>query len=177
MASRFLGFFLFVFAVAISPVTCTIEADALSALKKALVDPNGILESWDERFTDPCTWFHVVCSRDNKVIKLDLGDYGLGGSLVPELGLLGDLESLEMFQNNITGPIPIELGNLSKLISLELYENKLNGTIPDSFGKLKALRFMRLNNNQLTGKVPESVKALEKGNLMILDVTNNPLSD
>ncbi|XP_044491054.1 leucine-rich repeat protein 1-like [Mangifera indica] len=176
MASQFLVHCLFVFAVAISTVKCNHESDALSALRKSLVDPNGKLESWDATLVDPCTWIHVTCNQDNKVTRLDLGNFGLGGSLVPELGSLGDLEYLEMYQNNITGSIPTELGNLSNLISLDLYENELSGSIPDSLGMLKALRFMRLNNNQLTGKLPESVKTLTKGNLKILDVSNNHLS-
>ncbi|XP_044490626.1 leucine-rich repeat protein 1-like [Mangifera indica] len=176
MASQFLVHFLFVFAVAISTVKCNREADALSALKNALVDPKGVLQSWDATLGDPCSWFHVTCNGDSKVTRLDLGNYGLQGSLVPQLGSLGNLQYLEIHSNQINGSIPVELGNLSNLLSLDLYKNQLSGSIPDSLGNLKALRFMRLNDNLLTGTVPESVKALKRGNLRILNVTNNHLS-
>ncbi|XP_031282185.1 leucine-rich repeat protein 1-like [Pistacia vera] len=150
--------------------------DALSALKSALVDPQGALQSWDPNLVDPCTWFHVTCNDDNKVTRLDLGAYGLQGSLVPQLGSLANLQYLEIYRNQISGSIPAELGNLANLLSLDLYENQLSGPIPDSLGNLKALVFMRLNDNKLTGTVPESVKALTNGNLRILNVTNNQLS-
>ncbi|KAJ0037540.1 hypothetical protein Pint_23786 [Pistacia integerrima] len=168
MASQLLVHFLFVFAVAIATVKCNVEVDALSALKSALVDPQGALQSWDPNLVDPCTWFHVTCNDDNKVTRLDLGAYGLQGSLVPQLGSLANLQYLEIYRNQISGSIPAELGNLANLLSLDLYENQLSGPIPDSLGNLKALVFMRLNDNKLTGTVPASVKALTNGNLRIL---------
>ena len=46
------------------------EGDALSALRRSLRDPGGVLQSWDPTLVNPCTWFHVTCDRDNRVTRL-----------------------------------------------------------------------------------------------------------
>ncbi|TVU03207.1 hypothetical protein EJB05_51266, partial [Eragrostis curvula] len=100
-----------------------LEGDALYALRQALADPRGVLQSWDPTLVNPCTWFHVTCNRDGRVTRLDLGNSNLSGQLVPELGHLEHLQYLELYKNNIQGTIPAELGNLKSLISLDLYNN------------------------------------------------------
>ncbi|KAF0917454.1 hypothetical protein E2562_020571 [Oryza meyeriana var. granulata] len=46
------------------------EGDALYALRRALSDPRGVLQSWDPTLVNPCTWFHVTCNRDGRVTRL-----------------------------------------------------------------------------------------------------------
>ncbi|KAA3467961.1 somatic embryogenesis receptor kinase 2-like [Gossypium australe] len=110
--------------------------DALHSWKTQLVDPNDVLKTWDPTMFNPCSWFHVTCNRENSVIRVDLGNAGLSGLLVPGLGLLPNLLYLEVFANNLTGIIPKEIGNLTKLVSLDLQLNKLAGPIPSSLGNL-----------------------------------------
>ena len=43
------------------------EGDALSALRRSLRDPGGVLQSWDPTLVNPCTWFHVTCNRVTRV--------------------------------------------------------------------------------------------------------------
>ncbi|CAL9100475.1 unnamed protein product [Musa textilis] len=150
------------------------EGDALNSLKTSLNDPNNVLQSWDPTLVNPCTWFHVTCDSDNSVIRVDLGNADLSGSLVPQLGSLKNLQYLELYSNNINGTIPSELGNLTNLVSLDLYLNKFNGEIPDSLGNLKNLRFLRLNNNSLLGHIPASLTTIQA--LQVLDLSNNNLS-
>ncbi|KAH0854928.1 hypothetical protein HID58_028196, partial [Brassica napus] len=72
----------------------------------------------------------------------DLGNAELSGHLVPELGVLKNLQYLELYSNNITGPIP------SNLVQ------------PDELGELGSLLkqlHRRLNNNTLTGSIPMSL--------------------
>ena len=45
-------------------------ADALTALRNGLRDPDGALASWDPSLVNPCTWFHVTCDGSNRVIRL-----------------------------------------------------------------------------------------------------------
>ncbi|XP_041014322.1 leucine-rich repeat protein 1-like [Juglans microcarpa x Juglans regia] len=149
------------------------EGDALYALRRAMKDPNGVLESWDPTLVDPCTWFHVTCDGDSRVTRLDLGNAKLSGSLVPELGKLERLQYLELYMNNLVGSIPEELGGLKSLVSLDLYHNNLTGSIPASLSKLSNLKFLRLNSNNLTGRIPRELTKL--GNLKILDVSHNDL--
>ncbi|XP_042383755.1 LRR receptor kinase BAK1 [Zingiber officinale] len=155
-------------------VCSNMEGDALHSLRTNLVDPNNVLQSWDPTLVNPCTWFHVTCSNENSVIRVDLGNAALSGQLVPELGQLRNLQYLEIYSNNISGTIPVELGNLRNLVSLDLYLNDLTGGIPDTLGNLVRLRFLRLNNNSLSGQIPESLTRINS--LQVLDLSNNNLS-
>ncbi|KAG6516350.1 hypothetical protein ZIOFF_026809 [Zingiber officinale] len=137
--------------------TCSSSTgDALHSLRTNLVDPNNVLQSWDPTLVNPCTWFHVTCSNENSVIRVDLGNAALSGQLVPELGQLRNLQYLEIYSNNISGTIPVELGNLRNLVSLDLYLNDLTGGIPDTLGNFVRLRFLDLSNNNLSGEVPST---------------------
>ncbi|KAL0733072.1 hypothetical protein Bca4012_009282 [Brassica carinata] len=150
------------------------EGEALTALKESLSDPTDALQSWDnQNSVSPCTWFHITCNPENRVVRVDLGNAKLSGKLVPQLGQLPDLQYLELYSNNITGEIPKELGDLRELVSLDLYQNRLTGPIPSSLGKLDKLRFLRLNNNNLSGEIPLSLTAVS---LQVLDVSNNQLN-
>ncbi|KEH21442.1 somatic embryogenesis receptor kinase-like protein [Medicago truncatula] len=118
------------------------EGDALYAFRRAVKDPNNILQSWDPTLVDPCTWFHVTCDRDNHVTRLDLGHAKLSGHLVPQLGNLHHLQFLELYENELVGPIPKELGNLKNLISLGLYHNNLTASIPPTLSNLSNIKFL-----------------------------------
>ncbi|XP_003567322.1 leucine-rich repeat protein 1 [Brachypodium distachyon] len=168
---------LFVAAAVLSPASVASasnsEGDALYALRSALADPRGVLQSWDPTLVSPCTWFHITCNRDNRVTRVDLGNSNLSGHLVPELGHLEHLQYLELYKNNIQGTIPAELGNLNSLISLDLYNNNITGTIPKELGKLRSLVFLRLKDNHLTGLIPRELKNISS--LKVIDVSNNDL--
>ncbi|KAL8519973.1 hypothetical protein ACS0TY_010777 [Phlomoides rotata] len=157
---------------ALAPIYANLEGDALYALRRAVFDPENVLQSWDPTLVDPCTWFHVTCDGDNRVTRLDLGNAKLSGRLVPELGKLERLQYLELYMSNLIGTIPAELGQLKSLVSLDLYHNNLTGSIPP-FSNLSNLKFLRLNGNRLTGRIPRELTKL--GNLKIFDVSNNNL--
>lgn len=44
--------------------------DALVSIKRALNDPHGVLNNWDEDSVDPCSWAMITCSPENLVIGL-----------------------------------------------------------------------------------------------------------
>ncbi|KAL1550488.1 Leucine-rich repeat protein 1 [Salvia divinorum] len=157
----------------IAPIYANLEGDALYALRRAVKDPENVLQSWDPTLVDPCTWFHVTCDAQNRVTRLDLGNAKLSGKLVPELGKLERLQYLEVYMNNLMGPIPAELGLLRSLVSLDLYNNNLTGSIPPSLSNLSNIKFLRLNGNRLRGRIPRELTKL--GNLKIFDVSNNDL--
>lgn len=147
------------------------QGDALYALRRNLKDPHNVLQSWDPTLVNPCTWFHVTCSRSNQVIRVDLGNAGLEGALVPELGNLHSLQYLELSKNKLDGKIPHELSKLENLVSLDLYNNNFTGEIPSALGQLKSLIFLRLNNNQLRGRIPQELTGISS--LKVLDLSNN----
>ncbi|XP_028753135.1 BRASSINOSTEROID INSENSITIVE 1-associated receptor kinase 1-like [Neltuma alba] len=155
-------------------VSANAEGDAVYALKTNMADPNNVLQSWDPTLKNPCTWFHVTCNLNNTVIHIGLGNANLSGNLVPQLGQLPNLLSLELYDNNITGAIPKELGNLTSLLNLSLSMNRLSGPIPDSLGNLKKLLVLRLNNNNLSGNIPMSLTTM--ASLQVLDLSSNQLT-
>ncbi|XP_061948576.1 BRASSINOSTEROID INSENSITIVE 1-associated receptor kinase 1-like [Populus nigra] len=166
--------FFLVFHLVVVRVSSNVEGDALNSLKTNLLDPNNVLQSWDATLVNPCTWFHVTCNNENSVTRVDLGNANLSGQLVTQLGVLSNLQYLELYSNNITGQIPDELGNLTNLVSLDLYLNNLTGPIPQTLGKLQKLRFLRLNNNTLSGTIPVNLTTVTT--LQVLDLSNNQLT-
>ncbi|PHU30048.1 Somatic embryogenesis receptor kinase 1 [Capsicum chinense] len=174
---RFIALVFLVGALAIIAVECNSEGDALNAFKMNMLDPNNALQSWDPTLVNPCTWLHVTCNIQNSVTRVDLGGANLSGILTPQLGVLYNLQYLQVENNSISGAIPRELGNLTNLVSLGLENNRLSGTIPSSLGNLKSLRWMRLNSNSLSGEIPISVlKLVLWGNLQLMNVSDNKLA-
>lgn len=116
-----------------------------------------------------------------KILKLDHNMIGEISGRV--MGMLNDLERLEMQYNLIKGPlppllfavkklvyvdlshnqvdsVPMDLGNWTKIIHLNLSYNAI-GQIPDTLGELKELIFLELDHNCLLD-VPTTIANLKK---------------
>ncbi|RLM98313.1 somatic embryogenesis receptor kinase 2-like [Panicum miliaceum] len=169
-------------AASLEPAAANKDADALTALRSGLKDPDGALASWDPSLVNPCTWFHVTCDGSNRVIRLDLGKQKLSGPLAPELGQLDQLQFMygplnhlmafffllpmgipsvsrecwEIYENNIEGRIPSELGGLAHLVGLDLHGNRISGPIPLALGNIQSLKLLDLSSNGLCGTIPTS---------------------
>ncbi|XP_042501303.1 protein NSP-INTERACTING KINASE 3-like isoform X2 [Macadamia integrifolia] len=157
----------------LSPSGSNGEVEALTAIKKALIDPQNVLAGWDFNSVDPCSWTTITCS-DGYVSSLDLPSQSLSGTLASGIGNLTNLESVSLQNNAISGPIPAEIGKLEKLKTLDLSNNKFTGGIPSTLGDLKNLNYLRLNNNSLSGPFPESLSNVTV--LTLMDLSYNNLS-
>ena len=94
---------------------------------------------------------------DQRVVWMEFGNDNLRGTLPPELGLLTDLEYLNVNSNQLTGTIPTQLGNLWSLTHLGLANNDLQGTLPTELERLTDLRtFYAQGNANLSGDIPQS---------------------
>ncbi|OEL21004.1 Somatic embryogenesis receptor kinase 2 [Dichanthelium oligosanthes] len=162
-----------VVVVSLAPVAANEEGDALMALRNAVEDPDGVLASWDPSLVNPCTWFHVGCTADNRVNRIDLANMRLSGPLPAELGKLKQLQYMQLNTNNLQGPIPSEYGNLKNLVSMDLYSNDISGHLPRTLGNLKSLKFLRIDHNRLTGPIPRELAGL--ANLEDVDFSSNDL--
>ncbi|THF95787.1 hypothetical protein TEA_020805 [Camellia sinensis var. sinensis] len=91
-----------------------------------------------------------------------------------ELGLLKNLQQLELYYKGLSGVIPEELGNLSELVDWDTSVNKLPGKIPESIRRLPNLKVLQLYNNSLTGEIPEAMA--NSTTLTILSVYDNMLT-
>ncbi|XP_028786091.1 probable LRR receptor-like serine/threonine-protein kinase PAM74 [Neltuma alba] len=77
-----------------------------------------VLQKWSG---DPClpssfSWEWLECNSDAspRVTKLNLGSFGLSGML-PDLSSMTELETIDLHNNSLFGPIPSFLGSLPKL--------------------------------------------------------------
>ena len=67
---------------------------------------------------------------------LTLPGRALGGSIPSQLGLLTQLETLDLGYNRLSGSVPSQLGQLSRLITLDVADNRLGGSLPTQLGLL-----------------------------------------
>ena len=86
----------------------------------------------------------------------------------------GDMRSIDLSRNKLTGEIPAEIFNLTELKALNLAGNMLTGLIPQGIGHLKQLESLDLSRNQLFGSIPASIADLNF--LSFLNLSYNKLS-
>ena len=91
---------------------------------------------------------------------LNLTNAGLSGPIPAELGTIEGLRVLRLNDNELSGPIPPELGNLGSLRELFLSGNQLSGDIPPELGKLVSLNSLFLSNNQFFSAIPPELVGL-----------------
>ena len=104
----------------------------------------------------------ILGGTPSRVTELQLGSFGLTGSIPSDIGGLTALTVLALWQNDLTGVIPPELGNLPNLIWVYLQRNQLDGDIPSELANLANLERLYLNNNALTGDIPAELGRLSK---------------
>ncbi|KAG5589246.1 hypothetical protein H5410_039760 [Solanum commersonii] len=99
--------------------------------------------------------------------SLNLADNQLSGPLSVEIGALNNLGRLDISNNMLSGKIPSSIGRCVGLESLVLAGNLFEGIIPSSISSLKGLEELDLSRNNLSGQIPTSLQliSLKKVNL------------
>jgi hypothetical protein len=82
---------------------------------------------------------------------------GLSGTMPTQLGLLTNLQVVDLCCNELSGTVPSELARLTQLRAFGLHVNRLSGTIPPAIGAISSLSYVRLYNNRLSGTAPRFV--------------------
>ncbi|XP_023642310.1 probable leucine-rich repeat receptor-like protein kinase At5g49770 [Capsella rubella] len=162
--------FFFFRICSVSALTNGVDANALLALKSALVKPP---KNW--KGFDPCgtNWVGVTCNT-NRVVDISLGNLNLEGKLPEDISTLSELDKLDLTSNpNLTGPLPPNIGNLKKLTELNLMGCGFSGQIPESIGSLEKLTKLSLNSNNFNGTIPASMGRLSK--LYWFDIADNQI--
>lgn len=125
----------------------------------------------------PCSWYGVTCSG-GRVIKLELLDNGLSGSIPREIGNLTQLKEFKIYHssknNQLVGSIPPEIGLLTELELFELVNVAVSGRIPETIGNLTNLDKLTISFTNVTGKLPASIGRLQ--NLSRLDLFTGRLT-
>lgn len=82
----------------------------------------------------------------------------MAGAQTVELAELPNLESLQIENTTLTGPIPSGIFNISSLRIISLTSNKLSGNLPARLcNDLPLLAELLLHRNELTGQIPSSL--------------------
>ena len=119
-------------------------------------------------------WHGVTINDEGQVTTLTLVENRLSGELPSDLGSLAKLESLYLWSNRLEGEIPPEMGRLSNLTEMAIQDNQLTGEIPSELGNLSNLRSLHLWGNRLSGEIPSELGGLL--NLGSLWLGGNPLT-
>ncbi|XP_059639413.1 putative receptor-like protein kinase At3g47110 [Cornus florida] len=109
---------------------------------------------------------------------LSLPNNHLHGTLPPSLGMmLPNLQVLELWQNNFTGPIPLSISNCTALERFEIGFNNFSGKLGVNFGGLQNLNEISLVSNNLGSGEPDEMNFIDSlancSNLQILDLVAN----
>ncbi|KAL8137157.1 hypothetical protein V2J09_003158 [Rumex salicifolius] len=151
------------------------EAKALIQWKTSLHSQNqSFLSSWTLSTTTkqtPCHWLGVGCDTNGSVVRLNLTNVGLTGTLSSfNFSSLPNLAFLDLHDNNLFGNIPPLVSNLTKLKSLHLGYNQFTGNIPHELGngRLKALKVLNLISNHISGPIPHVLGNISSLSSLIL---------
>lgn len=106
-----------------------------------------------------CDWTGVTCTKNTIVTAIQWPNYRLAGHLPHDLGLLSDLTSLDLAENQLWGTIPSSLfhGPSSSLEYLYLHQNHLSGTLSSEIRHLSQLRRLYLGGNYFSGSLPSEL--------------------
>lgn len=166
-------FTLMVFAVLLAGLAHGTERDALNAFYEAMGGAHwNQAEGWmtDAHLDD----WHGVEVVNGQVVSLTLPDNNLTGELPEALAKLAHLQRLDLRWNAIGGDIPESLARLLKAEEVLLSGNDLTGSIPASIGSMPALKRLDLSYNGLTGEIPAALGKLSS--LRSIGLQHNRLS-
>ncbi len=156
------------------------ELAALQDFYNATGGPNWVSENdtvsnnnWDFSGSVTNDWRGITISG-NHVVKLELSNNGLKGTIPNSIAYLTSLDILNLSNNQISGSIPDSIGLLYNLRYLILNLNQLIGNIPASMGQMTDLYVFRVDHNLLSGTIPSSLGMLT--NLATLLLYNNQLT-
>ncbi|KAK4756934.1 hypothetical protein SAY87_007061 [Trapa incisa] len=128
------------------------DANAIYSVKSAY----RIGKNWA---ADPCgpknlSWEGLACNYSNsappRIIHLNLSSSGLSSTISSAFTKLSSLESLDLSNNSLSGPIP-------------------------TLDQLKFLKFLNLKGNQLSGSIPEALMKRSQEGSLALSVDNQNL--
>lgn len=119
------------------------------------------------------SWFGVKESG-SRVVKVNLFNNNLVGTLPAEIGDLSAVTRFELSTNSVSGSIPTEIGLMISLDSLGMSSNPISGSIPESLYDLTSLVRLSISQAQLTGSISPNIQKLT--NLKHIALWGNPMN-
>ncbi|MBA0660565.1 hypothetical protein Goklo_012565 [Gossypium klotzschianum] len=167
---------LFEFAAfaAVSGNSLDTDKEVLLNLKSFLEEQNrvnrGRYTEWNERSSNPCEWYGILCSNgEARIIGIDLSDSNISGEICHNLvylnlshnilggelmltGLTG-LEKLDLSTNRFHGEVKFSFPAIChKLVVANLSMNNFWGSI-DYFDGCWNLQYLDLSSNNFSGNI------------------------
>ena len=153
-------------------VSVNLDRQALIALYRTTGGPNWNRN--DNWLSDSPVdlWFGVATGLNGNVESLSLGKNNLSGSIPDELFDLKGLKVLRFFGNNLEGEISPRFEELVSLELLQLSINDLSGPIPSALGNLENLTVLQLYRNRLNGVLPPELGRLTRLGTLSVDAND-----
>lgn len=101
----------------------------------------------------------VSCHDGGHVKEIFLPQVNAVGAIPHEIGLLLDLEDLNLFGNHLQGSLPDSMKNLKSLEVLILHGNDISGTLPSWITSFTQLKTLNLAENKFIGDLPSGMGA------------------
>ncbi|KAG4151963.1 hypothetical protein ERO13_D04G091732v2 [Gossypium hirsutum] len=127
---------LFEFAAfaAVSGNSLDTDKEVLLNLKSFLEEQNrvnrGRYTEWNERSSNPCEWYGILCSNgEARIIGMDLSDSNISGEMFNNFSALTHVQHLDLSTNTLNGVILDELNRCHNLVYLNLSHNILGGEL------------------------------------------------
>jgi hypothetical protein len=117
--------------------------------------------AWSFPRLDVCLWTGVKC-HSGVVTGINWSRMNLTGTVPPELGLLSNVEYLDIAQNQLKGSLD-PLYNLTEAKDIFVFDNMLTGPLTKELESCQNLVRFMAGQNRLTGQLPElSMVSLRK---------------
>ncbi|XP_073303605.1 receptor-like protein kinase BRI1-like 3 [Primulina huaijiensis] len=100
-----------------------------------------------------------ICLNGGNLQTLILNNNFITGTLPNSIVNCTNLIWVSLSSNRLSGQIPSDVGNLANLAILQLGNNSLSGAIPSGIGRCQSLIWLDLNSNELTGSIPLELAA------------------
>jgi len=172
-----------------------ISGDLQGSLPDMAASQLKALEIANDTALVPGGWDEFFALLPTGLESLRLSSLGRAESALPQdLPVFAQLQSLEILDCNLTGPIPSSIaqsqnlkklwlngsfegpipsfiGQLQSLEDLGLSASQFSGQLPETLGNLANLKNLYLDGNNLEGEIPQSMSALTA--LEWLDLSGN----
>ncbi|KAH1240757.1 Leucine-rich repeat receptor-like protein kinase PXC1 [Glycine max] len=106
-----------------------------------------------------------------ELLYLSRNDFNV--EILTKISSLCLLLRLDIYDNNIRGPIPTQRTKQTHLLTLRLQNNALSGHVPDLSASLLNLTVQNVTNNELRSHVPDSMLTVLFGNHALSSVEPN----
>ena len=130
------------------------KSSALELEAKALLKSGWWGDHSNNTFLNHCELQGIICNDGGSVIEIDMGRVRLQDEISKlNISSFPNLVRLDLSNNGLMGSISVEICTLSKLTHLSLSLNSLTGKLPPLFGNLTRLVKFDISSNFISSLI------------------------